>query len=283
MGYLKIPNLYSDKTILMFRECWALEKIHGTSAHVAFRNNQLKFFAGGASHEGFIKLFNHEELTAKFKEVGVEDITVFGEAYGGKMQGMSKTYGPALKFTAFDVKIGELWLDVLKAESIVKQLGLEFVYFQKISTELSEIDKARDMNSVQAVRNGMGDQHIQEGVVLKPLIELHQNNGNRIVAKHKRREFMETASERSVNNEEDFRKNLKTEALVNEWVTVNRLKNALSHFPEGFAKIENVGELIKYIGDDVIKESNGEVSDSKEIRKLMARQTALIFKKYLNG
>ncbi len=29
MGYMHIDNLYKDQTILMFRECYALEKIHG--------------------------------------------------------------------------------------------------------------------------------------------------------------------------------------------------------------------------------------------------------------
>lgn len=35
MGYLHIDNLYKNRDILLFRECWALEKVHGTSAHYA--------------------------------------------------------------------------------------------------------------------------------------------------------------------------------------------------------------------------------------------------------
>lgn len=30
MSYLHIPNLYKDQTILLLRECFALEKVHGT-------------------------------------------------------------------------------------------------------------------------------------------------------------------------------------------------------------------------------------------------------------
>lgn len=56
MGYLHIENLYKNKTILLFRECYALEKIHGSSAHVSFRVNDdgtdaVNLFAGGGSHE----------------------------------------------------------------------------------------------------------------------------------------------------------------------------------------------------------------------------------------
>lgn len=281
MGYLKIPNLYSNTTILLFKECFAAEKIHGSSTHVSFKNNQLTYFAGGANHENFVKLFNHNLLLEKFKEIGATEITIFGEGYGGKLQGMSETYGKELKFIAFDVQIGECWLDLPKAEQIVKQLGLEFVYYQKISTDLVEIDKARDMFSPQAKRNGCGDK-IQEGIVLRPPIELAQNNGSRIICKHKRKEFMETKTERIVN-EEDFRHEMEQNALVDEWVTVNRLKNALSHFPHEEIKIENIFNIIKYMIEDVFKECEGEVPDSKEMRKLISRKTALLFKEYLNN
>ena len=30
MGYMHIDNLYKDQRILQFKECYALEKIHGT-------------------------------------------------------------------------------------------------------------------------------------------------------------------------------------------------------------------------------------------------------------
>ena len=47
MGYLHIPNLYKAQEILMFKRCYALEKIHGTSAHIAWDGNHIRFFSGG--------------------------------------------------------------------------------------------------------------------------------------------------------------------------------------------------------------------------------------------
>lgn len=38
MSYMHIDNLYKSQTLLMFRECYALEKIHGTSAHVMWKD-----------------------------------------------------------------------------------------------------------------------------------------------------------------------------------------------------------------------------------------------------
>jgi hypothetical protein len=32
MAYLHIENLYKARDIMLFRECYAMEKIHGTSA-----------------------------------------------------------------------------------------------------------------------------------------------------------------------------------------------------------------------------------------------------------
>ena len=58
MGYRHIENLYRPRaqTILLFRECYALEKIHGTSAHVAWRDGrgheQAVAFAKGVEEAG---------------------------------------------------------------------------------------------------------------------------------------------------------------------------------------------------------------------------------------
>src|SRR3990167_7282552 len=98
MAYLHIDNLYKAQEILAFRTCYALEKIHGTSAHVGFKGGVITFFSGGASHERFVEIFDEEALQARFAErFMVSDVVVvFGEAYGGKCQGMSLTYGKTL-------------------------------------------------------------------------------------------------------------------------------------------------------------------------------------------
>lgn len=41
MGYQHIPNLYKEQAILAQSECYALEKIHGTSAHIKFKAGSL--------------------------------------------------------------------------------------------------------------------------------------------------------------------------------------------------------------------------------------------------
>ena len=102
MGYLHIENLYrpTAQSILLFREVYALEKVHGTSAHIGWKtidgNPQLTFFAGGESHTNFVALFDAAALTQTFTALGHPDVVVFREAYGGKQQGMRHTYGDKL-------------------------------------------------------------------------------------------------------------------------------------------------------------------------------------------
>lgn len=74
MGYMHIQNLYKDQTILLFKECYALEKIHGTSAHIKFSmaptSPALTFFSGGEKHERFKALFNDADLCTRFEALG---------------------------------------------------------------------------------------------------------------------------------------------------------------------------------------------------------------------
>ena len=81
MGYLHIENLYKNQDIMLFIECYALEKIHGTSAHISYNRekDEIKFFSGGEKHERFVSLFDAEKLKRIFdEEIGANGITFHG-------------------------------------------------------------------------------------------------------------------------------------------------------------------------------------------------------------
>ncbi len=290
MGYLHIPNLYADTTILQFKQVYALEKIHGTSAHLTWKENKLSYFAGGVNHENFIKLFDEPVLVEKLMALYTDmSMTIFGEAYGGKLQGMSKTYGDKLKFVVFDIMINDLWLDVPTAEHIALELGLEFVDYVIISTDMIAIDGMAYTPSVQARRNSIYEECMREGIVLRPFIELRKNNGERIIAKHKRPEFQETTTKREIDPNKIHEK-LRATNAANEWVTEMRLTHVLDKFPE--PKIENTGDVIKAMLEDVYRESlskrsfhdgqyYGEVVDDKQTRSAIGARTAKMFKERL--
>lgn len=286
MGYLHIPNLYKNQEILMLKECYAMEKIHGTSVHIkysklALNSNQymITFFSGGANYENFVSLFDKDFLIKKFQEMERDEIVIFGEAFGGKMQKMKDTYGDKLKFVAFDVKIGYCWLSVPDAEKIVKSLGLEFVDYEKISTNPEEIDRIRDKDSIQAIRNGMGEGKKREGIVLRPLIELKKNNGARIIAKHKRDDFRETKTPRKILNPEKQKIWTEAKETAKEWVTEMRLNHVLDKITD--YKINKMKEIIFAMQKDIKREGEGEIIWSKEIAGAIGRRTAKLFKKKL--
>lgn len=278
---MHIDNLYRNLDIMQFKECYAMEKIHGTSAHVRFKDGEVAFFAGGERHDNFVTLFDKEFLDEKFKEIFDCDVVVYGEAYGGKQQGMSATYGKELKFVVFDVKVGGIWLDVPNAEDVATKLGLEFVYYTKVPTELKDIDVERDRPSTQAKRNGIEEEKIAEGIVLRPLVELIKSNGKRVISKHKRDEFMETKTKREVDPEK-LRVLEEAKEIAEEWVTPNRLKNILSHIPQEEHIIENTGKVIKIFIEDILREADGEIIDSKASRVAISKHAALLFKNHIS-
>lgn len=280
MGYMHIDNLYKNTEILMFNECYALEKIHGTSAHVSWKDKKVNLFPGGEAYERFVTLFHIETLEKLFKEHFDCDVTIFGEAYGGKQQGMSATYGKDLKFVVFDVKVGESWLSVPQAEEVAKTMGLEFVDYALVSTKLEHIDAERDKPSTQAKRNGIKEDKIREGVVLRPPIEVKKNNGQRIIVKHKRDEFRETATKREVDPEK-LKILTEAKAIADEWVTPMRLTHVLDKIGNP-TEVEETGKVIKAMIGDVMREARGEIKHSKEATKAIGAKTAQLFKKRIS-
>lgn len=297
MSYLDIDNLYKNQDILLFKECYVLEKIHGTSAHInLFREKimyfgpsrsesqpeftyKVNFFSGGEKYDNFIKLFDVKFIEQVFSTLNIDKMTIYGEAYGGKQQGMSATYGKELKFVVFDVKIGDCWLSVPQAEEMAKQFGLEFVWWNKVSTELFILDNVRDSDSEQALRNGMGEGHKREGIVIRPIIELKKNNGERIIAKHKRVDFQETKTPREVSPEK-LKVLEDANAIAEEWVTPMRLIHVLDKIEN--PTIEKMGIIMKAMIEDVEREGKGELIESKEARRAIGKKTATLFKEYLN-
>jgi hypothetical protein len=232
MGYMHIDNLYKDTRIFQFDECYALEKIHGTSAHISWdsETQEITLFSGGEPLQRFTELFDLDDLKARF--FLLKAMTIYGEAYGGKQQGMKDTYGAELKFVVFDVRMGvkpeqgEGWLTVPEAEAIAKQLGLEFVDYVRIPTKLHRMDEERTKPSTQAVRNGIADPKEREGVVLRPLVESVDNRGNRIITKHKNDSFKETKTQREVDPEK-LQVLADAIRIADEWVTEMRLDHVI--------------------------------------------------------
>ncbi len=312
MGYRHIDNLYKNTTVLLFRECYALEKVHGTSAHVTLKKRvspvgiavneageelalgqeadqaiDVTFFSGGASHMSFIQLFDVEDLKRRFRTMGPTELTVYGEAYGGSMQRMRETYGDKLLFIAFEVEIGERFLPVESADMMVQQLGLEFVPWRKISTDLAVLDAERDAPSVVAVRRGITKPMPREGIVLRPPIEIgyQQVNGGgfgRIIAKHKSAAFSERTSKKDTTVDPGKLEVLtKANEIADEWVTTMRMEHVLDKLQARMGRQlapEDTRAVIDAMIEDVTREAKDEIVASKEAIGAISKNTAKLFR-----
>jgi len=278
MGYLHIQNLYKCQDVLLFKELYALEKVHGTSAHISLKEGSLAFFAGGANHERFVSLFNAEALKGALAELGAQEVVVYGEAYGGKMQGMRDSYGDNLAFIVFDVRIDTVWLPVPAAEAVATKLGLEFVPWVKIPATVESCDAERDRPSGVAERRGRGFDKRREGVVLRPVLEVLNLYGERIIAKHKRDEFRETATPRVVLVDPSKAECLAgAEAIALEWVTPMRLEHVLSK-KAGTPDLSWIPAVVVSMVEDVEREAVGEIVKSRAAHKAIGARTVKLFK-----
>lgn len=289
MGYMHILNLYKAQDILMFRECFALEKVHGTSAHITWRPfdnpaEHVGFFSGGENYEKFKALFDAEDLRKRFDAIGwgITPAIVYGEAYGGKCQGMSGTYGKELRFIVFDVKVGDSWLSVPDAKDVADKLGLEFVPFERVPTTQEALDAERDRPSRVAVLRGITEPKPAEGVVLRPIIELAKNNGDRIISKHKRAEFAERASKKDTLPADKAVVLAKADEIAKEWVTPMRLQHVLDKFPQPHG-IEKMKDVLAAMQEDVYREAGEEVVRSRESDRAISNLTARLFKGLLSN
>jgi len=299
MGYMHINNLYKDQTVLMFKELYALEKLHGTSANLSYHKNpEVKFtdpgttsqfratvknspscvvtmFSGGASIVLFEQLVNMQDFANACDAMNIESMVVHGELYGGSQQKQAYRYGPDLKFGVFDININGTWLTVPDAADVAAKLGLEFVHYDKIPGTPEACDEARDKKSVQAYRNGMGMDKFMEGVVLRPLTEVTDSRGNRVMAKHKRPEERETATDRKVEDPAKLAVLSDALEIANEWVTETRLDHVLDKIPG--AGLRETGQVLKAMLEDVFREAGLEIIDTKEARDAITTKTRMMF------
>lgn len=268
MGYLHIENLYKAADIL---GCFALEKIHGTSAHVSYKKGVLSFYAGGCAHASFVKLFDVPALEAACaaKFTAEDEAVVYGEAFGGSMQGMSETYGKELRFLAFDVHFNDCWLTVPAAKGFAGELGIDFVPYRGGPLTLEWLDGQRDLDSEVAVVPGKR----REGIVIRPIRELTHKDGRRWIYKHKIAQFGETKTPRVVDAA-TLTVLADADAVAEEWVTPMRLEHVLQKTP--FESDADTIKVIRAMQEDVKREGEGEIVWSKAVEKAIGKATAAL-------
>ena len=208
MEYTKIPNVfkreefgknrllegvYSTEELDLLKDIpWVwTEKVDGTNIRVIWDGHSVTF--GGRTDKAQIpahlvnrlnELFggtNKEEIFEQ--HFGETPVILFGEGFGEKIQS-GGLYG-AVDFILFDVFIDGMWLKREAVEIIAQYFGIRCVPIVNVGTLPDAVEFIRS-HPKSCLRNAE-----LEGIVCRPLRELADRRGNRIIVKIKCRDFKE--------------------------------------------------------------------------------------------
>ena len=115
-----------------------------------------------------------------------------------------------------------------------------------------------------------------------------KNNGERIIAKHKRSEFAERGSPKLDDLDPTRRVLMESaEAIAEEWVTPVRMEHVIdrliSYRENKDVEIKDTGSIIALMVEDVTREAAGEIVDNPHVRKAISSKAAKMFKNKLKS
>lgn len=276
------------------------EKVHGSNTSFLCDGLDVKFAKRTSVLADDEKFYDFQSLVETYKSrvislfnrvkktyPGVENISVFGEMFGGRyahpnvpaekgttliQKGVN--YTPGHEFYGFDIYIFEgeesRFLPVDEVNAIFESEGFFYAktLFRGSLEECLKYPNAFQSKISQWLRLPDIDDNICEGVVIRPVEPQYLRNGSRVLIKNKNARFAEKKSVKVRNKlfsepvpYSDALKSLIPD--IEAYVTEARLNNVVSHigevsFPKDFGKV--MGMFAKDILDDFLKEHGGEYS-----------------------
>lgn len=162
------------------------EKVDGTNIRVIFDGEKVQF--GGRTDNAQIPSFLVTKLmelfpAEKLKEVFPEGATLYGEGYGAKIQSGDTYIKDGCNFILFDVTCGGAWLTRESCRDIAQNLSISMVPIIAAGTLNLAIDMCRN-GFASALRETP-----PEGLILRPIVDLFDRRGQRVISKLKLKDF----------------------------------------------------------------------------------------------
>lgn len=162
------------------------EKIDGTNIRIHWDGHKVEF--AGRTDRAQIpqelanylsRTFGSNEAEELFEQkFGETEVILFGEGYGPKIQN-GGAYRDSVSFILFDVLIGDIWLKRGSVEDIATAFGIDIVPIIFVGN----IKKAVDFVKTKP-KSTIGTANM-EGVVGRPVIEMKDRLGKRVIVKIK--------------------------------------------------------------------------------------------------
>lgn len=136
-----------------------------------------------------LRMLRRKLSESRFKSADLNlPLTLYGEAYGLGIQKAGKLYKPdGQSFVLFDVRCGGLWLERQNVLDVALGLGLDTVPSRGYGTLTQMVER------VQAGLKSSWGGFEAEGLVARPVYELQDRRGNRIITKVKAKDFKGSA------------------------------------------------------------------------------------------
>ena len=191
-----IEGQFRNETVRYLKDTiWEFtEKVDGTNISIVWDGYKVEFHgrterAQIPSHlvNKLNELFGGETNEEMFEQIfGETPMILYGEGYGYKIQ-KGGDYRDDVSFILFDVyqPTNDIWLKRDDVEDIAKKLGIEIVPIVCRDTIEGAVRLVKAKPDSIIAKNGAK----MEGVVGRPIIELKDRLGKRVIIKVKVRDF----------------------------------------------------------------------------------------------
>lgn len=263
------------------------EKLHGANySFTVVIENELPVSVIPAKRSGYIhsdeKFYNHRPVYEKYddkvsnlalcllKDGDMSDgiVTVYGELYGGNIQG-GMAYPLEQDFAGFDITVDGTPIDKRKAFSLMNEYEIPTVPVLGYAKSLSDALEWNESFITKKLRDGFDTENPQaeaEGVVIEPVTPHYLPSGERVYLKKKTKRFLEKGKNKiekpKVSLNESLSKLLETSL---EYINENRYNAVVSK--EGDVNIKMIGKISGLMTQDIITDliKDGIFDDLKDL------------------
>jgi hypothetical protein len=188
-----IEGVFREPELEMLKDIqWSFtEKVDGTNIRIIWDGHNVVF--GGRTDNAQIPSHLVTKLNALFMGTRVEQVfeqifgetnaILFGEGYGTKIQKGGGNYSDTQEFVLFDVKVGGWYLRRSDVEDVAAKFGISAVPIVATGT------LAEGVAMVKAGLKSQWGDFMAEGLVAKPVVDLFNRKGERIITKIKHEDF----------------------------------------------------------------------------------------------
>lgn len=170
------------------------EKIDGTNIRILWNGEYVEFRGKTDNAQipaTLIKVlqdtFTVKKMEEVFKGLPTGDVAcLYGEGYGKKIQKGGNYLPDSVNFILFDVKLGSWWLTREANEDIAEKLDIDVVPIMGVWKLEEAIEFVREGYTSTISDN---KDYIAEGLIMKPITELFNRKGERVISKIKYKDF----------------------------------------------------------------------------------------------